>query len=63
MRTWLIAARQSPDFAVKILAQLTPEARAEVSRVWCSMQRPELGLARRPGLVKAAQRSAARRAA
>jgi hypothetical protein len=33
--TLLLAARQSPDFALRALAVLGPEARAELLRRWC----------------------------
>lgn len=31
---WMTAARQSPDFGVRLLAKLPPAARAEAVRCW-----------------------------
>lgn len=31
---WMTAARQSPDFGLRLLAQLPPAARAEAVRCW-----------------------------
>jgi hypothetical protein len=31
---WMTAARQSPDFGLRLLAQLPPAARAEAVRQW-----------------------------
>ena len=49
----MTAARQSPEFGVRLLAQLTPVARAEAVRCWTS--EALLGAAAaKPGLRKCA---------
>jgi len=50
---WMTAARQSPDFGVRLLAQLPPAARAEAVRHWsqpASVASPDP----KPGLKKCA---------
>jgi hypothetical protein len=48
----LTAARQSPDFGVRLLAQLTPAARTEAMRCW-ALGTPLPGtVALKPGLRK-----------
>lgn len=49
-KQWMTAARQSPEFGMRLLAQLPPAARAEALRQWSQpiAQAPEL----KPGLKK-----------
>jgi hypothetical protein len=46
---WMTAARQSPDFGLRLLAQLPPSARAEALRQW---SQPASVAAPKPGLKK-----------
>ncbi len=56
----LLAARQSPEFGLRLLAELSPESRAEALRRWCQVSSPEIpSLAPRPGLKKCGPRSTA----
>jgi hypothetical protein len=49
----LLAARQSPEFGLRLLAELPPESRAEAIRRWCQVSSPEVSsVAPRPGLKK-----------
>jgi hypothetical protein len=49
----LLAARQSPEFGLRLLAELSPESRAEAIRRWCQVSSPEVSsVALRPGLKK-----------
>lgn len=48
---WMTAARQSPDFGLRLLAQLPPGARAEAVRQW---SQPMPAPAPKPGLKKCA---------
>jgi hypothetical protein len=50
----MTAARQSPHFGVRLLAELAPEARAEAIRRWCVAGPSEPSVAPRPGLKKCA---------
>lgn len=50
----MTAARQSPDFGVRLLAQLTPPARAEALRRWSQGAPVPAALATKPGLRKCA---------
>jgi len=47
---WMTAARQSPDFGLRLLAQLPPAARAEAVRCWS--QPTTAAAPARPGLKK-----------
>lgn len=53
---FMLAARQSPQFGVRLLAELTPAARAEVVRRWSVSEAPPVTLSGaivpRPGLKK-----------
>jgi hypothetical protein len=49
---WMTAARQSPDFGLRLLAQLPPAARAEAVRQWS--QPASVAPAPKPGLAKCA---------
>jgi hypothetical protein len=49
----LAAARQSPDFGVRMLAELSPSARAEALRCW-TLSEPVV--AAKPGLKKCGAR-------
>jgi hypothetical protein len=51
---WMTAARQSPHFGVRLLAQLSPAARAEAVRCWSQpSSAPVSALApAKPGLKK-----------
>jgi hypothetical protein len=51
-KQWMTAARQSPDFGLRLLAQLPPAARAEAVRHWS--QPTSLAPAPKPGLKKCA---------
>lgn len=46
----MTAARQSPDFGVRLLARLPPSARTEAVRYWSLCQPPQP--AAKPGLKK-----------
>jgi hypothetical protein len=48
----LTAARQSPDFGVRLLAQLTPAARTEAMRCWALATPLPGAVALKPGLRK-----------
>jgi hypothetical protein len=48
----LVAARQSPDFGVRLLAQLTPAARTEAMRCWALATPLPGAVALKPGLRK-----------
>jgi hypothetical protein len=48
----MTAARQSPDFGVRLLAQLTPVARAEALRCWAHGMPAPAAVLPRPGLRK-----------
>jgi hypothetical protein len=48
--SWMTAARQSPDFGVRLLAQLPPAARAEAVRHWS--QPASVAPPPKPGLKK-----------
>ena len=48
----LTAARQSPDFGVRLLAQLSPAARAEAVRCWSLASASAARVALKPGLRK-----------
>ena len=48
---FMLAARQSPQFGVRLLAELAPDARAEVLRRWSVSEPPPFAPAR-PGLKK-----------
>lgn len=51
----MTAARQSPDFGVRLLAQLTPAGRAEALRCWTmSAPPPPQSVETKPGLRKCA---------
>ncbi len=50
----MTAARQSPHFGVRLLAELAPEARAEAIRRWCAAVPSEPAVTARPGLKKCA---------
>lgn len=47
---WMTAARQSPDFGLRLLAQLPPAARAEAVRCWS--QPTSAAPPAKPGLKK-----------
>jgi hypothetical protein len=54
---FMMAARQSPQFGVRLLAELSPTARAEVVRRWSVSEAPPVMAAAppvlaRPGLKK-----------
>lgn len=49
---WMTAARQSPEFGLRLLAQLPPAARAEAVRHWSQPSGVAPGA--KPGLVKCA---------
>lgn len=52
---FMMAARQSPQFGVRLLAELSPAARAEVVRRWSVSEAPLATVApvvARPGLKK-----------
>jgi hypothetical protein len=55
---FMMAARQSPQFGLRLMAELTPEARAEVVRRWSVSEAPPVAaaasVAARPGLKKCA---------
>jgi hypothetical protein len=48
----MTAARQSPDFGVRLLAQLTPAARAEALRCWSHETPAPAAIETKPGLRK-----------
>ncbi len=53
----MTAARQSPEFGMRLLAQLSPAARAEALRRWSFPEpAPVEAAASRPGLRKCAGR-------
>ena len=52
---FMTAARQSPQFGVRLLAELSPAARAEVVRRWSVSEAPAVAappVLARPGLKK-----------
>lgn len=52
LNLWMTAARQSPDFGLRLLAQLPPAARAEAVRQWS--QPAGVAPAAKPGVKKCA---------
>jgi hypothetical protein len=52
----MTAARQSPDFGVRLLGQLTPAARAEALRCWSHGTPAPAAVETRPGLRKCTPR-------
>ena len=57
MSKLLLAARQSPEFGLRLLGELPPESRAEAIRRWCQVSSPQVSSdassdALRPGLKK-----------
>ena len=48
----LIAARQNPEFALRLLATLPPPARAEALRRWCLPGAPEAAPVSGPSIRK-----------
>jgi hypothetical protein len=52
LRKLMTAARQSPDFGVRLLAQLTPAARVEAIRCWALATPLPGAVGPKPGLRK-----------
>jgi hypothetical protein len=53
----MTAARQSPDFGVRLLARLTPAERAEAMRCWTLASPLPAAVALKPGLRKCEPRA------